>query len=252
MPAYRLVVAYDGGPFHGFARQRNDPALPTVQGAIEEALARVLGREIPTSAAGRTDAGVHALGQVISFEVAEPVRDISGLRRSLNAICGPAIAILEISDAREGFDARFDALSRTYEYGILRRVVHDPFSRHTTWHHPGPIDVEAIKEAAQVLVGEHDFSSFGRVNEGKNPVRRISSVEIEEQDDLLVLRITANSFIQQMVRSIVGTLVAIGEGKIPAAKMNDILHARDREAAGPVAPPHGLFLVSVAYPEDLV
>lgn len=252
MPVYRMVVAYDGGPFHGFARQPDDPRVNTVQGSLEEALNRVLGEEIRTSAAGRTDAGVHALGQVISFPVKATVKDLDSLRKSLNGICGPAIAVLEIAEAPQGFDARFSAVSRTYEYGILLRGVHDPFSRHTTWHHPDPLDIEAIKRAAQALLGEHDFSSFGRVEEGRSPMRRIESIEIEDQGDLLVIRITANSFIQQMVRSIVGTLVRVGEGKIPPDTMSDIVHARDRQGAGPVAPPHGLFLVSVAYPEEFV
>jgi tRNA pseudouridine38-40 synthase len=247
-----MVVAYDGALFHGFARQPEQPQLPTIQGVIEEALTRFLGEEIRTSGAGRTDAGVHALGQVISFSRAAAVDDLNALRKSLNSMCGPAIAILEIAEASDVFDARFSAVSRTYEYGILRRDVHDPFSRHTTWHQPQPLDLPAIKEAAQAVMGEHDFSSFGRVEEGKNPVRRIEVLEVEEQGDLLLVRMTANSFIQQMVRSIVGTLVKVGSGKIPAASMNEILHSRDRSKAGPVAPAHGLFLVSVAYPEEFV
>lgn len=247
-----MVVAYDGAPFHGFARQPDQPQLPTIQGSIEEALTRLLGEEIRTSGAGRTDAGVHALGQVVSFSRSETVEDLGALRKSLNSMCGPTIAVIEVAAARDGFDARFSAVSRTYEYGILRRDVHDPFSRHTTWHLPHSLDLEAIKEAAQAVIGEHDFSSFGRVEEGQNPLRRVESLDVEQQGDLLLIRITANSFIQQMVRSIVGTLVKMGEGKIPPGSMDAILHARDRSKAGPVAPPHGLFLVSVAYPEEFV
>lgn len=247
----RMVVAYDGAPFHGFARQTDQPQLPTIQGAIEEALTRFLGEEIRASGAGRTDAGVHALGQVMSFSRAATI-DLRALRKSLNSMCGPAIAILEVAEAPDGFDARFSAVSRTYEYAILRREVHDPFSRHTTWHQPQPLDLQAIKEAAQAVMGEHDFSSFGRVDEGQNPVRRIEALDVEEQGDLLLIRITANSFIQQMVRSIVGTLVKVGGGRIAAGSMNEILHSRDRSKAGPVAPAHGLFLVSVAYPEEFV
>jgi tRNA pseudouridine38-40 synthase len=239
-----MTVAYDGAPFRGFARQ---PGLRTVQGTIEDALSRVLRAAITTSAAGRTDAGVHALGQVMSFAAPTPVVDLSSLQHSLNSMCGPEIAIIEISEAPESFDARFSALSRTYEYAIMTREVHDPFSRHTTWQRPGPLDVEAMSKAAQSLLGEHDFTSFGRVEEGKTPMRRVTSIEIEEEGDLVLIRITANSFIQQMVRSIVGTLVAVGSGKILAAGVDAILHARDRSTAAPVAPPNGLFLTSVEY-----
>ncbi|HEX2052819.1 MAG TPA: tRNA pseudouridine(38-40) synthase TruA [Actinomycetota bacterium] len=248
MATYRMVVAYDGAPFHGFARQ---PDVETVQGTIESAMQKVLGTPIATSAAGRTDAGVHALGQVMSF-VADAPFDLDKLQQRLNAMCGPAIAILEIAAAPAGFDARFSASSRTYEYGILTRAIHDPFARHTTWHLPHPLDRELMGKAAASLLGEHAFDSFGRVEEGKSPVRRVESIDIEHDGDLTIIRITANSFLQQMVRSIVGTLVQVGTGKIHPDDMDRILHARDRSQAGPVAPPHGLFLVSVEYPEELV
>lgn len=248
MPTYRLLVAYDGGDFHGFARQKD---LVTVQGTIEEALSNLLRASISTSGAGRTDAGVHALGQVMSFTTGEPV-DEDDLRTHLNAICRPSIAVLDVSEAADGFDARFSAIARTYEYAIFTREMVDPFSRHTTWHHPQPLDVEAMRKAAQALIGEHDFTSFGRVEDTKSPVRTVESIEIDEHDELILIRITANSFVQQMVRSIVGTLVKVGEGKIESDAAGDILEARDRAAAGPVAPPHGLFLVAVSYPDELV
>jgi tRNA pseudouridine38-40 synthase len=248
MPTYRLVVAYDGAPFHGFARQ---PGLDTIQGTLEDALAKILGSEVPTSGAGRTDAGVHALGQVISFTT-ESERDPEDLMRRLNSVCGPAIAVTSAAKAAPGFDARFSAEARTYEYGIFTRRVHDPFCRHTTWHHPDPIDAALMDKAAQVLLGEHSFESFARVEQGQSAIRRIESIQVQQEGDLLSLAITANSFLQQMVRSIVGTLVRVGTGRIDPDQMETILHARSRSAAGPVAPPHGLFLVSVAYPEELV
>lgn len=247
MPVYRLVVAYDGAVFHGFARQ---PDLDTVQGTIETALSKLFGDEVKTSAAGRTDAGVHALGQVMSF-VSDSVKDVADLQRRLNGMCGPAIAILDVGVAPDGFDARFSAVARSYEYGIFTRAVHDPFGRHTTWHVTDPLDVALMGKAAQALLGEHSFESFGRVEAGQNPVRRIESIDIEQDGDLISIKITANSFIQQMVRSIVGTLVKVGTGDIHPDDMESILHARDRAAAGPVAPPHGLFLVEVSYPEEL-
>lgn len=247
MQTYRLLVAYDGAPFHGFARQ---PDLPTVQGSIEEALAKLFGEEIRTSGAGRTDAGVHALGQVMSF-VGRDGKGHDELQRHLNSMCGPSISILGVDRAPEGFDARFSAVARTYEFGIFTREVHDPFCRHTTWHHPEPLDIEMMGKAAQALLGEHAFDSFGRVEQGQNPVRRVESIDIEQDGDLISVRITANSFIQQMVRSIVGTLAKVGTGKIHPDDMGEILHARDRSKAGQVAPPHGLFLVAVSYPEEL-
>ena len=242
-----MIVAYDGAPYHGFARQ---PGLETVQGSIEAALGRILGHEVLTSAAGRTDAGVHALGQVVSFKTGHDV-DPDDLARRLNHMCGPAIAIISAGEAAEGFDARFTAEARTYEYAILTREVHDPFARYTTWHFPNPLDRELMAKGAAALLGEHAFDSFGRVEEGRSPVRRVESIEIDQDGDLITIRITANSFIQQMVRSIVGTLVQVGIGKIHPDDIGRILHARDRSQAGPVAPPHGLFLVSVSYPEEL-
>lgn len=248
MPTFRLVVAYDGSGFRGFARQ---PGLPTVQGTIESALQKILGEQVATSGAGRTDAGVHALGQVVSFR-SEEEQDPRAMQHSLNALCGPSIAVLDAGEAPEGFDARFSAETRSYEYGILNRPIHDPFSRHTTWHHPQPLDAKLMGKAAEALVGEHAFDSFGRVEEGKTPIRRVESLEIERDGDLVAIRITANSFLQQMVRSIVGTLAKVGVGQIPPEEMHRILHARDRSLAGPVAPAHGLFLVSVAYPQELI
>ncbi len=249
MPTYRLLIAYDGAPYHGFARQDN---LKTVQGSLEEALSAVLRIPVTTTGAGRTDAGVHALGQVVSFTIGDPIEDLADLQRRLNAMCGPTIAVLELAEAPAGFDARFSAASRTYEYAIFTRPVHDPFSRHVAWHHPKPLDAEAMNEAALSLLGSHDFSSFGRVPEGGSPVRDVLVVKVERTEDLVVVRVTANAFIQQMVRSIVGTLVRVGEGEHPPGWVKEVLEARDRAAAGPVAPPHGLFLVEVTYPEELV
>jgi len=248
MATYRVLIAYDGAPFRGFARQ---PDQITVQGTLEDALSKILSSEIRISGAGRTDAGVHALGQVVSFTT-EKSFDSQDLLRRLNSICGPEIAVLELERVADGFDARFSAASRTYEYAILTREIHDPFSRHTAWHHPRPLDTQAMSKAASQFLGEHDFSSFGRVEPSKTPVRRIESIEVEVEGDLLIVRVTANSFLQQMVRSIVGTLIAVGEGTIDPDRIGEILETRDRSAAGPVAPPHGLFLVSVDYPEELL
>jgi tRNA pseudouridine38-40 synthase len=249
MATYRLLVAYDGKPYHGFARQKD---LKTVQGSLEDALSAVLRTPVLTTGAGRTDAGVHALGQVMSFSLEEgPAVDVASVARHLNAMCGPAIAVLELEEAPDGFDARFSALSRTYEYAIFTREVHDPLSRHVAWHRPGPLDEEAMHLGAQALVGSHDFSSFGRIPEGGSPVRDLLAISVERTEDLVVIQVTANGFIQQMVRSIVGTLVKVGEGVRPPSWVAEVLVARDRSVAGPVAPPHGLMLIEVAYPAEL-
>lgn len=251
MPTYRLLVSYDGRPYHGFARQKE---LPTVQGSLEQALSTVLRAPVVTTGAGRTDAGVHALGQVVSFQLPEPPSppvDLASVARHVNGLCGPSIAVLELEEAPDGFDARFSATSRTYEYVIFTRGVHDPFSRHITWHHPVPLDAPAMHEAAQVLVGSHDFSSFARVPEGGSPVREVFAISVERTDDLVAVEVTANAFLQQMVRSIVGSLVKVGEGARDGSWMAEALVARDRAAAGPVAPPQGLFLMEVGYPPEL-
>ena len=173
------------------------------------------------------------------------------LRLPGHDLCG------RLAPVREGDGDRRRILDHMERGQDVTRLVHDPFSRHVAWHHapPGPgrdLDAGAMHEAAQALLGTHDFSSFGRVPEGATPVRNVLAISVERTEDLVVIRVTANAFIQQMVRSIVGTLVKVGEGDHPPGWVAEVLEARDRAAAGPVAPPHGLFLVEVDYPEELV
>ncbi len=239
----RLDVAYQGGPFHGFARQ---PDLPTVQGAIEDALAKLFQREIQSVGAGRTDAGVHALGQVMSLEAPDDIDPIK-IRDSLNGMLAPAIAFSAVAPATSDFHARFSARSRTYVYAVLEGDVPDPFLAGSTLYHPEPLDLGAMNEAAGHLAGPHDFSSFGRVPEGQSAERVLYELSIRRTGRLLRIKARANAFIQQMVRSLVGTLVQVGEGKRSPDEMAGVLAALDRAAAGPVASPHGLCLVSVEY-----
>jgi tRNA pseudouridine38-40 synthase len=244
----RFDLAYDGRPFHGFARQ---PDVRTVQGELETALTRVLQLEqVPTAVAGRTDAGVHAVGQVMSLgEVPDDV-NLVALRDTLNGMVGPHISIWSLSAATEDFHARFSAKSRTYIYAILTGDVPDPFLAGTALYHRGELDVAAMNEAAGHLVGQHDFSSFGRVPDPDASAERLLfELRCRRDGGLVRVRARANAFIQQMVRSLVGTLVQVGEGKTPPDAMPATLSARDRAAAGPVAPPHGLCLVSVEYDE---
>lgn len=244
MTVVRLTLAYDGTSFRGWARQAGQR---TVQGVLEEALARVLGVEPRLSVAGRTDARVHARGQVASFRVEEPV-DLPRLARSLNGMLSPEVVVREARRAPEGFDARFSASAREYRYRIDTGEVADPFSARFVWHRPGELSLPRTRAAARDLVGERDFASFGRPHRRGGPtVRRLDRLTVSRSGDRVEIAVQADAFLHQMVRSIVGTLVAVGEGRMPADGMAEVLAARDRGAAGPVAPPYGLTLERVRY-----
>jgi tRNA pseudouridine38-40 synthase len=216
---------------------------------VEAALSRIFGGEVKTECAGRTDAGVHALGQVMSVGDV-PSADLGKVRDSLNSMCGPSISIASVVEVADGFSARFSARSRTYVYAILTSPVPDPFLAATTWHVRGDLDVAAMNEAAGHLLGEHDFSSFGRVVDPEgSTVRTLFDLRAVPGGPLVKIKARAGSFIQQMVRSLAGTLVHVGQGKIDPDAMPAILESRDRGLAGPVAPPHGLCLVAVEYDE---
>ncbi|MCY3786054.1 MAG: tRNA pseudouridine(38-40) synthase TruA [bacterium] len=257
MARLRLRVAYDGGAFRGFAP---NPGVRTVGGVLADALGRRLGYPVQLTCAGRTDAGVHARGQVVSLEVADedasPER-LEALGSGLSRLCGPDVAVLAIERASSGFDARFSALARAYRYTIWNSSAPDVFRRRTSWHVREPLDVAAMAEASALLAGEHDFASFcsravrivsGAEREAPTTRRVLHARWSSPEPALLLFEIEANSFCRQMVRSIVGTLVDVGRGRRPAGDMPRVLAARDRAAAGPVAPPHGLCLQSVSYP----
>lgn len=243
----RLDIAYDGEPFRGFAKQ---PGLRTVQGDLEAALTRMLGFEVTIHVAGRTDAGVHASGQVLSIPDVPDEVDLGRVRTSLNTMCGPAIAVRSVVKVPEAWHARFDARSRTYVYAILNSAVPDPFLTRTTWFRQAPLDLGLMNEAAGHLLGEHDFSTFGRMPDPtKTPVRTLFGLSFTRTGPLVRMTARATSFIQQMVRSLAGTLVEVGEGRRSPDSMGAMLGARDRGAAGQVAPPHALCLVAVEYDE---
>jgi tRNA pseudouridine38-40 synthase len=240
----RLTIAYDGTGFRGWARQHDQR---TVQGALEAALQRFLGRVPKISAAGRTDAGVHASGQVASFEV-ERGTDLARMQRALNAMLGPEIVVWDARTAPEGFDARFSATAREYRYRIDVGPWPDPFTARFEWHRPGELSVPLMRVAARHLVGEHDFASFCRrpSNEGST-VRDLERLAVARQGERVEIVARANAFLHQMVRSLVGTQVAVGEGRIGPEDVPLILAARGRAEAGPVAPPRGLTLERVIY-----
>jgi tRNA pseudouridine38-40 synthase len=246
----KLVVAYDGQGFHGFARS---PGVTTVQGALEDALARVLQAPVASVGAGRTDAGVHAWGQVVSLDAPDET-DPERVQHALNAMLGPAVVVREACVAPADFDARRSAHWRSYRYTILNRPVADPFLAATAWWVPQPLDLAALRMGCDPLVGEHDFTSFCRrpdpLPDGalRSLVRRVLDARwFDLGEDVLRFDIQATSFCHQMVRSIVGTLVDVGSGKRRAGDLHAVLRAADRSAAGPVAPAHGLCLWEVGY-----
>ncbi len=240
----RLVLAYDGAPFSGFARQRN---RRTVQGELEAALSRLAGQPVVTVAAGRTDAGVHARGQVAHADVPAGL-DPERVWRALNGALGPAVVVREAAWAPDGFDARFSARRRTYVYRIDDGPAPDPLTRGWVLHWRRPLALEPMRAAASILVGEHDFASFCRNRAGATTRRRVRSIGIRRRRGIVEVRVVADAFCWQMVRSIVGHLVAVGDGRRDPATTAEILAAADRRHVGLVAPPHGLVLESVTYP----
>jgi tRNA pseudouridine38-40 synthase len=243
MPTYRVDLAYDGTDFHGYARQEG---LRTVQGELETALFHRTG-EVKTAVAGRTDAGVHAVGQVVSFK-ADASLDVDALRRSLNRQLAPEIAVYAISEVDDGFHARFSATGRRYRYRIWNAPVHDPLSARTTWHIPEPLDVEAMDRAVAGLVGTHDFASFCRKAEGGTTVRELRRAAWQREGSTVELSIAARAFCHNMVRSIVATSVEVGRGRLDPALVLEILGQHDRTKAHGSAPSRGLTLIEVEYP----
>lgn len=241
-----LLVAYDGTDLRGFARQ---PAVRTVQGEIERCLSELLRAQVRTVGAGRTDRGVHAFGQTVSFEAPDGTEPEWVMRR-LNRRLAPEIAVRAAAAVPARFDARFSARSRTYEYRLYRGPAPDPFLDRFALHVPGRLDLRAMRAAARALVGERDFASFCRA-EGRPTTRCVRSLSIGTAvPGRVVFRIRADSFCQQMVRSIAGTLLAVGGGGRAPEDVERILAARSRAAAPPVAPPKALHFMAVEYRPD--
>jgi tRNA pseudouridine38-40 synthase len=242
----RLTLSYDGTDFRGWAPQR-DPSIRTIEGVLLAHLERVLREPVKLSVAGRTDAGVHARGQVTSFPTGSSVAP-DRLREALNRALAPELVVIDARYAPEGFDARFRATAREYLYRIHEAEVPDPFTARFVWHRPGRPPLAPMREAASLLVGEHDFTSFCRhPGADRSTVRNLTRLAVGRRGDLVEIRAVADAFLHQMVRSLAGTLVAVGEGKIDAASMPAILAARDRAAAGRPAPARGLTLDRVRY-----
>ncbi len=241
---FKLTIEYDGTDYHGWQVQPNGR---TVQAVLQDAIARMTGETASLVAAGRTDAGVHAAGQVVSFALQRAIAP-AVLQRGLNALTPPDIAVTAAEVACDDFHPRRAARSRVYTYCIWNARWASPFWRRYAWHVPQPLDVPAMRTAAAYMVGEHDFSSFRAAGcEAKHPVRRVLRSELEQAADLITYHIEATGFLRHMVRNIAGTLVEIGRGERGAADTPRLLAARDRTLAGATAPGCGLCLTRVNY-----
>lgn len=241
----RLVVEYDGSSFCGWQRQANGP---TVQGHLEQAAARLLSHEVAIAGASRTDAGVHARGQVASLRTERPI-PLHGIRRGLNSLLPDAIAVREATEVSDEFHPRFSATGKHYRYTILQRPDRAPRWRDRAWHRPEPLALEAMREAAAHLIGEHDFAAFRAAGcTAATTVRRIEKIDLSvAEPELLAVDVRGNAFLRNMVRILVGTLVEVGQGRRTPAQVAEILASRDRTTAGITAPAHGLELMEVRY-----
>lgn len=246
MRVIRLTLAYDGTDFRGWAQQR-DRRVRTVEGSLVEVLTRATNHDVRLSVAGRTDAGVHARGQVASFITPSRLAPEQMLK-AINGVLSPEVVVLEAHEVREGFDARFSATSREYRYVIDTAPIADPFTARYVWHRPMQLSIGRMRAAARHLVGEHDFTSFCRhPGPGKPTVRDLQHVSVTRESSTLTMGFRADAFLHQMVRTIVGTLVRVGAGTLEPQDVRAMLEARKRSVLSQPAPPRGLTLVHVAY-----
>ena len=245
MPRYKLTLEYDGGPFQGWQRQSD---APSVQASLEAAIEAFCGEQVQVVGAGRTDAGVHACGQVAHLDLAREV-SVETLRNALNHHLRPApVVVLEAAAVGDDVHARFAARMRHYRYRIINRRPPLVLDHGRAWQVPGRLDAELMHEAAQRLVGHHDFTSFrSALCQAKSPVKTLAQLTVVRLDDQIELTARARSFLHRQVRNMVGTLKLIGEGRWPVERIEAVLAAHDRAAAGPTAPACGLYLMRVDY-----
>jgi len=245
MPRYKLTVEYDGRPFCGWQRQAHDLS---VQQVIEEAILRFSGETVSIQAAGRTDAGVHALGQVVSFDLSRDW-DPFKVREALNYHTKPhPVAIVQAEAMDETFEARFSATARHYEYRILNRRARPGLDDGRVWHVPVALDADAMHAAAQLILGRHDFSTFRAAEcQANSPIRTLDRFDVSRQAEMIVVTASARSFLHSQVRSMVGSLKLVGDGKWQPRQFRAAPDAADRARCGPLAPPDGLYLTAVSY-----
>ena len=244
MRTFKLIVAYEGTSYHGWQIQ---PGLSTIQGIMQTQLARILGHPVKVYGAGRTDAGVHAEGQVAHFRTSKAMEG-KVLGRALNAGLPRDIVIRHIEEVSPAFHAQFDAKGKEYRYYLFNHPVMSPFYRRYSLFVPIPLDLDRMREALSHLIGTHDFYSLSVASEDKeNTVRTITKAELIQEKDFLIITLEGNGFLHKMVRRIVGTMLEVGKQKIPGGTIPDILKTRDKRLSGGSVPPNGLFLVSVRY-----
>jgi len=244
MPTFKLILEYDGTGYAGWQRQLGQP---TIQAALEDAIEKVAQAHIAVIGAGRTDAGVHALGQVVSFR-SEKALTPHDWRRALNAHLPADISVHAAESVPDDFHARYSAKTKQYEYRILHQQDRSALERSRAWHIYGPLNLDAMRQAAAYLVGKHDFASFqGHPTDTTDTLCDLQRLDLVQEAPWVRIQFLGDRFLKQMVRSIVGTLVEIGQGKRPPQAMKEILDAKDRRAAGYTAPAQGLYLVEVRY-----
>lgn len=240
----KLTLEYDGTSYHGWQKQ---PGLPTIQGVLEDRVSRLTREAVRVKGAGRTDAGVHALGQVANF-ISHITLPNEVVQRALNALLPEDIAVTKVEEVPLGFDAQRDAKARTYRYTLLTRPYPSPLARFQSLFIPFPLNVDAMAEAASFLVGEHDFSSFRATGwTPTSPVRHVLEARFAQEGNYLYFFITADAFLKHMVRIVVGTLLEVGRGRLTPEGFRQILEAKDRRRASKTIPPHGLCLLEVIY-----
>jgi tRNA pseudouridine38-40 synthase len=240
-----LGIEYDGSGYAGWQRQ---PHAPSVQTEVERALATIAVHPVSLVCAGRTDRGVHALGQVAHFDT-DADRTMRGWTLGANTKLPPDVAVQWVAPVADDFHARYSATARTYRYLILNRGTRSPVLRQRAWWVHAPLDAERMHEAAQVLVGRHDFSAFRAAEcQSRVPVRLLERIAVNRAGELLTVEVTANAFLHHMVRNLVGTLAEVGDGSRPSGWVGEVLATRDRRLSGPTAPPDGLYFTRVEYP----
>ena len=244
MPTLRLTIEYDGTDYHGWQIQ---PGMRTIQGVLEEAVARIIGKLVHVTGAGRTDAGVHAIGQVASFR-ADFRHPPDTLRRALTSLLPPDIVVIRVEEMPDGFDAQRFACWKRYRYTLLTRPYPSALERRYTLFVPRQLKIDSMAEAASVLIGEHDFTSFQAAgSSADHPVRRIFSAEFRHEEHRLYFEITADGFLRHMIRIIIGTLLDVGRGNLTPEDLKAILEAKNRKQASKTLSPHALCLLEVGY-----
>ncbi len=244
MPRLKLTLEYDGTAYVGWQRQLNGLS---VQEVVERALGELLGAPVGTEAAGRTDAGVHALGQVVAFDAPRAL-PLTAYLRGLSALLPPDVSVVGAEEVADNFDPRRDSQGKRYRYLISNRPVRSPLRRRTHWELFAPLDVAAMDEAARPLLGTHDFAAFRAANcEAPTTLRTLRELSVLSSQDVIQFEVEGTAFLKHMVRNLVGTLVEVGRGRRPVTWVAEVLASRDRTRAGPTAPPHGLVLVEVRY-----